>query len=457
MARPASVLDENLEANISGHIPETSIPQHVSLQSSQREGQVASLQDHLVHYHAVRDQSLLICDLLEAEDFCIQPMEDASPPKWHLAHVTWFFETFLLRPFLPGFTPFCSEFEYLFNSYYNGVGQPYPRARRGLLSRPTTDEIINYRRYVDDAMADLLGRRLDDPEVAFRTVLGLHHEQQHQELLFTDLKYNLGNNPLYPAYKSPAGVHESKTDGSPLTFAEFKGGIYEIGKSADGSFHFDNEGPRHQVLLRDYALANRLVTNGDFAEFVDAGGYEKPDLWLADGWSTLKANDICAPLYWLKRGGDWYEYHLDGVQPLVLTAPVCHVSGYEAAAFARWKKARLPTEAEWEVASVGKPLIGNFVDSGLLRPRGSQSAGESPGQMFGDCWEWTQSSYGPYPGFREFDGSLGEYNGKFMANQLVLRGGSCVTPEGHIRPTYRNFFYAKDRWQFSGIRLALGT
>ena len=406
-------------------------------------------------YRAIRAASLRNCEPLEAEDYCIQPMADASPPKWHLAHVTWFFETFLLKPFKAHYQAFHPRFEYLFNSYYNGVGQPYPRSERGLLSRPTTEEVLEYRRYVDEAMLALLAESVEvqgAAELRFRTELGLHHEQQHQELFFTDIKYNLGNNPLHPAYVAgPTLVAETQV--APLKFKEFGGGIHEIGYGGEG-FRFDNETPRHEVLLRNYALATRPVTNGEFLEFIADGGYGRAELWLSDGWASINANAIAAPLYWYRDGDAWHEYHLDGARPLCLAAPVCHVTGYEAAAYARWAGARLPTEPEWEVASSSLALTGNFVESGPLRPRPDQDPGAGLHQVFGDVWEWTSSSYAPYPGFREFEGSLGEYNGKFMANQLVLRGGSCVTSESHIRTTYRNFFYPKDRWQFTGIRLA---
>ena len=411
-------------------------------------------------FRAVRGASERHCAPLEPEDYCIQPMADASPPKWHLAHVTWFFETFLLKPFVADYAPFHSRFEYLFNSYYNGVGRLYPRAHRGLLSRPTTREIIEYRRHVDRAMLRLLGERADEDAIAFRTELGLHHEQQHQELFFTDMKYNLGNNPLHPLYVEGPASLEEVPEAAPLDFVRCDGGVREIGFCGEG-FHFDNEGPRHEVLVRDYALANRPVTNGEFLDFLEDGGYTRSELWLSDGWATINEAGIGAPLYWYRDDGEWFEYHLDGARPLQRSAPVCHVSGYEAAAYARWAGARLPSEPEWELAATMPPADGNFVESGLFRPRAanvepvrSASGPRAPAGMFGDVWEWTSSSYAPYPGFSEFEGSLGEYNGKFMANQLVLRGGSCVTPASHIRATYRNFFYPKDRWQFTGIRLA---
>lgn len=404
-------------------------------------------------------------------------MEDASPPKWHLAHTTWFFETFVLRAFDASYRPYHERFEYLFNSYYNGVGRPYPRPRRGALSRPTVTEIYTYRKHVDDAICALLNA----PEEAIqdRITLGLHHEQQHQELLVTDLKYNLGNNPLLPAYREDLqGASETPGRRLPMSFVEHQGGLAEIG-SFEG-FCFDNEGPRHQVLLQPFALADRLVTNGEYLEFIDDGGYRNPDLWLSDGWASIDsatcgASEVgahgqqpgearSAPLYWYRDGDAWCEYRLSGAARLDLDAPVVHVSYYEADAFARWRDCRLPTEQEWEVAAAGFPVAGNLADADVLHPLPVQrelphgaSDTETPAelaQLFGDVWEWTSSPYAAYPGFRTLDGTLGEYNGKFMSNQMVLRGGSCATPPGHVRPSYRNFFYPGDKWQFSGIRLA---
>lgn len=410
--------------------------------------------DLLDRFDAVRARSLSICEPLAIEDYVIQPMADASPPKWHLAHVTWFFETFVLKPSISGYEPFDASYEYLFNSYYNGVGEQFPRPKRGLLSRPTVDEVVAYRAHVDRHMTDLLSGELP-ADMRFTVTLGLHHEQQHQELMYTDLKYNLGNNPLYPAYHDREPENARAVPGA-LAFTPFEGGIHRIGRETDAEgFGFDNESPRHEVLLRDFSLANRLVTNGEFLAFVEDDGYRRPELWLSDGWSLINSADegFCAPLYWVQREGQWYEYTLAGLERLDPAAPVCHVSGYEADAYARWAGYRLPSEAEWEVAAASAPPAGNLVETGRLHPA---PAGDHDGlcQLYGDVWEWTQSSYSPYPGFREFPGRLGEYNGKFMANQLVLRGGSCVTPESHIRPTYRNFFYPGDRWQFTGIRLA---
>ena len=402
-----------------------------------------------------------ICKPLAIEDYVIQPTEDASPPKWHLAHTSWFFETFLLKPYLPEYRPFDEAYEFLFNSYYNGIGAQFPRAKRGTLSRPTVAEVMDYRCHVDKWMAKLLERELSN-EVTFKIYLGLHHEQQHQELMLTDLKYNLGHNPLFPAYHN----QEASVPGTPLSlksyslqpldFRSISGGIIEIGhKPAEGEhFVFDNESPRHKVLVGDFKIANRVITNGEYLAFIEDGGYESSALWMSDAWSLLSGPEgFKQPLYWLFKDDEWFEYTLSGLQPLVLANPVTHVSGYEADAFARWAGARLPTEQEWEHAAMGiNQPGGNFYESGTLHP--SPISKDKAAQFFGDVWEWTSSAYGPYPGFSTFPGQLGEYNGKFMANQLVLRGGSCVTSSNHIRPSYRNFFYPKDRWQFSGIRLA---
>lgn len=416
-------------------------------------------------YQGVRQQTLELAAPLALEDYQVQPMADASPPKWHLAHVTWFFETFILSQELQGYKPFHPRFEYLFNSYYNGVGEPYPRAKRGALSRPTVDEVLAYRRHVDEAMMKFMAAPLPET-LAAKVVLGLNHEQQHQELLLTDLKYNLGNNPLKPAYLDQQPDDLPGSQAPPMTFVPITGGIHHIGVAQGSDFSFDNEGPRHQVLLADFSLASRLVTNGEFLEFIEDGGYQRHELWLSDAWAHLNAlgsERWQGPLYWRNdchntRGGasttdSYARYALTGGESeLDLAEPVCHVSGYEADAYARWKGCRLPTEAEWEVAAQGCSLEGNFADCCRYQPQAATLPGLT--QMFGDAWEWTGSSYSPYPGYCPLAGQLGEYNGKFMANQLVLRGGSCATPQDHIRATYRNFFYPQDRWQFTGIRLA---
>ena len=397
----------------------------------------------------MRAQSEALCRPLAVDDYGVQPSIEASPPKWHLAHTTWFFETFLLKPFAAGYAPFHPAFEYLFNSYYNGVGAQFPRPERGRLSRPTVAEVFDYRAHVDAAMQPLLAA--GDAETRRRVELGLHHEQQHQELMVTDLKANLGTNPLKPAYRG--GRARAAARVAPrLAFHGIPGGVVEAGAHIDApGFRFDNECPRHRVWLDDFALANRLVTNAEFAAFIADGGYDAPALWLADGWAWRQACTVAAPLYWRLADGEWLEYRLDGEHPLQPDAPVTHVSYYEADAYARWADARLPTEQEWEFVAADQAVRGNFA-AGSLHPE--PAAAEPLAQLFGDCWEWTASAYGPYPGFAPLPGALGEYNGKFMSGQQVLRGGSCASPVGHVRASYRNFFYPKDRWQFTGIRLA---
>ena len=406
-------------------------------------------------FRDIRSRSLEYCRPLTPEDHGLQAAAETSPPKWHLAHTTWFFETFILRPFADEYRPFNAAFEYLFNSYYNGVGEQFPRPERGLLSRPTLEEVHAWRRQVDEAVQALLACT-DHPEASTireRVVLGLHHEQQHQELFFTDLKYSFSRNPLYPVYTPVAEEQTSPARAAPLRWHEYAGGIAALGSNGDREFIFDNEAPRHRVFLEPFALASRPVTNGEFLAFVDDGGYRRPELWLADGWAHRNAHGWQAPLYWVRDQGHWYEYRLHGLLPLDLNAPVCHLSGYEADAFARWYGARLPTEAEWEHVAATQPVDGHFVDRSHYQPLPATGSGE-PEQLFGTVWEWTASAYAPYPGYRPAPGALGEYNGKFMCNQWVLRGGSCVSDRRHIRSTYRNFFYPPDRWQFSGLRLA---
>ena len=402
-------------------------------------------------YATVRRASEVLCQPLAPDDYGLQAMPDTSPPKWHLAHATWFFETFLLKPFLPGYHPFHPQFEHLFNSYYEQVGTPFPRPQRGLLSRPTTEEIYRYRATVDAAMSALIAEADERHwgEVAARATLGCHHEEQHQELLLTDIKYGLSINPLRPAYRADLPQTPAMKVAA-LEWAEHPAGVREIGHDGAG-FAFDNEGPRHRVLLPDYALASRLVTNGEYLAFIEAGGYARSEYWLADGWRAARERQWQAPLYWERSDGRWRLHTLAGMRPLNESEPVCHVSYYEADAYARWAGKRLPTEAEWEAIAQDEPVHGNLRENGLLHP--SPAAPEAR-QFFGDVWEWTASSYAPYPGYRPERGALGEYNGKFMVNQLVLRGGSCVTPAAHVRASYRNFFYPADRWQFSGIRLA---
>jgi ergothioneine biosynthesis protein EgtB len=400
----------------------------------------------------IRKQTEFLCAPLESDDFQVQSVVDTSPPKWHLAHITWFFETFLLKPFLPHYQPLDPRYEQLFNSYYNTVGPFHPRAQRHTLSRPTVEQVYEYRAHVDHHMAALIDRCAPEVHktVDERLILGLNHEQQHQELLLMDIKRNFFANPLYPAY-SPRR-ETARCDPVALRWLEFPGGIREMGH-ASRSFAFDNEQPRHKVFMREFQLGSRPVTNGEYLEFIESGGYRAPALWLSDGWSALRERNWRAPLYWVELEGVWHEFTLGGLRPLNLHEPVCHVSYYEADAYARWREARLPTEAEWEAAAGSEPVTGNFADSTLYHPQ--PAAGDHDQQWFGDVWEWTSSSYSPYPGYRAMPGALGEYNGKFMANQYVLRGGCCATPASHMRVTYRNFFYAHDRWPYTGIRLAL--
>ncbi|WP_419918234.1 ergothioneine biosynthesis protein EgtB [Candidatus Poriferisocius sp.] len=417
--------------------------------------------DLLVAYRAVRSYTDALAAPLSSEDQCIQSMPDVSPTKWHRAHVTWFFETFLLKPHLDGYVDFDPAFGYLFNSYYETVGRRHPRPERGNLSRPSCAEVDSYRAYVDLAMAELLARSLDGPAADLVT-LGLHHEQQHQELLLMDIKHVLSTNrALWPAYQelpeSPPVSAVSAVSAAPGRSAggwtRFAGGEIGVGHDGDG-FAFDNESPRHRTILPSYLLADRLVTCGQWLEFMAAGGYETPTLWLSDGWHQRLEHRWEAPSYWdFHPDEGWRVFTLHGLQPLSLDEPVCHLSYYEADAFARWAGARLPTEAEWEHAAAGQEPRGNLGDRGRWHPVRAQP-GSGLDQLYGDVWEWTSSPYGPYPGFRTAPGAVGEYNGKFMVNQFVLRGGACVTPPGHIRPTYRNFFHPHTRWHFSGLRLA---
>jgi ergothioneine biosynthesis protein EgtB len=395
-------------------------------------------------FEQVRQRSVHLAEPLSSEDCCAQSMPDASPVKWHLAHTTWFFETFILEPREADWRPFHPAFRMLFNSYYNGVGDKHPRAQRGLLTRPGFDEVLAWRRDVDARIARLLQEAPDDAGLAALVELGMQHEQQHQELILTDLKHLLAQNPLYPAYLDSA-LPESCPAGA-LVWLDFDGGLAEIGHRGKG-FCFDNELPRHQQYVAPFQLASRLVTNGEYLEFVEAGGYRDPGLWLSEGWDRVCSGEIAQPLYWRERDGRWLEFTLHGLQPVDPARPVTHVSLYEADAYARWRGARLPTEAEWEFAARDVAIA-----CGDLHPRAAGSDGLT--QMFGECWQWTGSSYAPYPGYAPAAGALGEYNGKFMVNQYVLRGSSCATPHGHARTSYRNFFPAGARWQFTGIRLA---
>lgn len=397
-------------------------------------------------FRQVRQQTLALCRDLSAEDLMLQSMPDASPGKWHLAHASWFFEQFVLGRD-PAYRPRDPAWNYLFNSYYQSVGPMHARPQRGLLSRPSLDEVRGYRQYIDDAVSELLNRD-DDPELAALVELGLQHEQQHQELLLTDIKHAFWCNPLQPAYRA-ALANPVKAKTLPLRFVDGREGIIEIGHRGDG-FAFDNETPRHRSLLQPHALANRLVTNAEYLAFVREGGYREPGLWLSDGWAIVQREGWQHPIYW--QDDLVSEFTLAGVRELDLHEPVCHLSYYEAEAFARWAGARLPTEAEWESATEGVAIDGNLQDEQRFQPRAA-SGDAALLQLYGDVWEWTASPYINYPGFSPLPGALGEYNGKFMCGQWVLRGGSCVTPRDHLRASYRNFFPPHARWQFAGLRL----
>ena len=405
-------------------------------------------------FASVRRQSELLCQPLSPEDMMVQSCAEASPAKWHLAHTTWFFDTFLLREYLPGYREFNPDFRWLFNSYYNSVSDQPEKKLRASFSRPPVATILDYRRHVEAGIERLLASQPAE-EVSQRIVLGLHHEQQHQELLATDIKHALWTNPLRPAYIARE-VEVPAASLSVTKWLPYEGGLFDIGFAGEG-FSFDNELPRHPEYLRPFALGSRLVSCEQYLAFIEDGGYQRPELWLAAGWETVKTEGWKAPLYWQQQEEAWHVYTLHGEQPLaaLLQTPVCHVSYYEADAFAHWAGKRLPTEAEWEIAAQGLLVDGNLLEGGVLHPQAlAADASQGPAQMYGDVWEWTQSPYVGYPGFRALEGALGEYNGKFMSNAMVLRGGSVVTPASHIRSSYRNFFSPATRWQFSGIRLA---
>ena len=409
---------------------------------------MGSVQAHalplLDRFLSVRRQTEALAEPLSAEDQTVQSMPDASPTKWHLAHTTWFFETFLLKPQLAGYRAFDPAYEYLFNSYYEAVGPRHPRPQRGMITRPGVDAVLAYRRHVSEAMVPLIAQSNATDLIE----LGLHHEQQHQELILMDIKHALSLNPLFPAY-APERV--PATTGVPLGWLEFEGGLVGMGHAgaaSGGGFAFDNEGPRHRIWVDPFALATRLVTCGEYEAFIADGGYRRPEFWLSAGWDCVKQRGWDAPLYWHEDG----IFTLAGLRPRRAEEPVCHVSFYEAAAYAKWAGKRLPREAEWEIAAGDVALDGNMLEDGLLQP--APAAGGGLTQMIGDVWEWTASPYVAYPGFREPAGAIGEYNGKFMANQMVLRGGCAATPRDHIRSTYRNFFPPDARWMFGGIRLA---
>ena len=412
-------------------------------------------------FHQIRNFTDALCAGLEPEDCVVQSMPDVSPTKWHLAHTTWFFETFILKKFVPGYCAEIPEYAYLFNSYYNAAGDMHRRDLRGLISRPTVSQAHRYRASVDSHIDDLLSNSdeslLDEMESIL--VLGFHHEQQHQELLITDIKHVFAQNPLYPVFRTTE--ERTATECRPYRFIDFEETVTAIGHDGDG-FAYDNEGPRHRALVPAFSLATRPVTNGEFIAFIEDNGYSRPEFWLSLGWMTVNEQRWNAPLYWTKRDGAWWNFTLSGLRPVDQSEPVTHVSYFEADAYANWAGARLPTEFEWERAALSCPIEGNFVETELFHPVpvGSAMLADKPGkdqhlhQMFGDVWEWTRSAYSPYPGYRAAPGALGEYNGKFMCNQYVLRGGSCATSRIHIRRTYRNFFQPEKRWQFTGIRLA---
>lgn len=394
-----------------------------------------------------------LADPLSPEDAVVQAMEDASPAKWHLAHTTWFFETFILKERLPGYRVFDETFGFCFNSYYESQGARHPRPKRGLLTRPSIGRVFEYRTHVDEAMEELIARGLVEGPVSGLIETGINHEQQHQELLLTDILALFAANPLRPAYVTRA-PHVDHGAAQPVQWIDYPGGIHEVGHDGHG-FSWDNELPQHQALVHPFRLADRLVTNAEWLEFMEDGGYRTASLWLADGWATVNREQWQSPLYWEEWGGTWFEMTLEGLTPITKAAPVAHISYYEADAFARWAGKRLPTEFEWEVAARGVPVTGNTLATRALRPLPAPIGdGSPPRQMFGDVWEWTQSPYVAYPGYKPPQGALGEYNGKFMVSQHVLRGASCVTPGGHSRATYRNFFYPHQRWQFLGLRLA---
>jgi len=403
----------------------------------------------IAQFDRVRRYTETLCKPLETDDFQLQSIIQTSPPKWHIAHVTWFFETFVLPGFIPDYKPFHPHFDFLFNSYYNSQGDMHPRAKRGLISRPTVRDVYRYRAHVNAAMRGLMESVGDSKwdELQFRVILGLNHEQQHQELLLMDIKHNFSVNPLKPAYRDDLEIPGGKS--RPMRWLDRSGGVCRVGHEISG-FAFDNETPRHDVLIRDHRLADRFVTNNEYLDFIEAGAYADPALWLSDGWALIQRESWCHPLYWEQKKGSWSQFTLGGVRDLNLHEPVCHLSFYEADAYARWAGKRLPLECELETMLSGQTVIGNFTDSDLLHPAPAGDAG----QWYGDLWAWTSSPYVAYPGFKPLAGSMGEYNGKFMSSQMVLKGGCCATAQDHARASYRNFFYPQERWAFTGLRLA---
>lgn len=415
---------------------------------------ISTVTNHLrKRFENLRQQTEALCQPLQTEDFVVQPIVDVSPPKWHLGHTTWFFENFILSKYATGYKLFNPDFNYFFNSYYESQGPRVLRSHRGNMTRPSVEEIFRYRKYVNEHLAELLEKKeelLENEEFALTLEIGMQHEQQHQELLVTDLKYILGNNPLFPVYQENKSILTNEI--RPAAWLEFENGLHEIGYRGDG-FCWDNELSAHQVYLENFAVQDRLVTNAEYLEFMHDGGYERFEFWLSEGWEWIKTLEEKAPHYWYKMEGEWWNYTLRGFEKVNPALPVTHLSYFEADAYANWKGLRLPTEFEWEIACKlthsSIPSEANFLEGQLFHPNIA-----SGNQLFGDAWEWTASAYLPYPRFPKFKGALGEYNGKFMVNQMVLRGGSVATPRSHIRATYRNFFPADKRWQFTGIRLA---
>ncbi len=432
--------------------------QKMNKDSSKSKGNITfdDREEIIGNYQKVREFTLELCKSLVFEDYVVQSMPDVSPTKWHLAHTTWFFETFVLAKAINNYKPLNNNYAYLFNSYYIQAGDRFYRPHRGLLTRPTVTEIFKYREFVDQKMIEFIQSAKEEVLGKFAPVIeiGINHEQQHQELMLTDIKHVFSVNPLHPVY-SERNL-PSLNEIPPLKWKTFEEGVYEIGHK-DNGFSYDNETPRHKTYIQPFELANRLVTNAEYLEFMEDGGYSKPELWLSDGLTVVEREKWEAPLYWEKHDDGWWYFKLNGFHKLELNEPVCHVSHFEADAFARWAGCRLPTEFEWEVASSNVPLEGNFVEDKNYHPVTqivNENTNKQLNQMFGDVWEWTQSAYLPYPRYKALPGALGEYNGKFMSGQIVLRGGSCATSITHIRKTYRNFFYPNSRWQFMGIRLA---
>ena len=407
----------------------------------------------LYRFKVIRSFSLEICKPLVTEDYVIQSMPDVSPTKWHLSHTSWFFETFVLKEALKNYKSLHPQYAYLFNSYYIQAGERFERPKRGLLSRPSVKEVYHFREYIDENMIGFLENSSDETFKKFAPVIeiGLHHEQQHQELMLTDIKHVFSINPLYPVYND---TEDKKGENlSAIKWIPFEEGVYAIGYDGKG-FSYDNESPRHKEYIEPFSLASRLITNGEYIKFIEDSVYKKPELWLSDGAATVSSANWEAPLYWKKIDGEWWNFKLTGFKKVNPDEPVCHISFYEADAFARWTGARLPTEAEWEVAALNLNIKGNFVENRNFHPVPVEKENNELKQMYGDVWEWTRSSYSPYPGYKTLPGALGEYNGKFMSGQMVLRGGSCATSQTHIRRSYRNFFPPNARWQFMGIRLA---